>query len=119
MKRDDPMVKELVELSKKLGMLHREVWQYHDLEAFEKLETSALELLVNLGFEQQRATGAAEHIKQAYICADTAADAMKAENTVLEQRMYEEAADHLKRARTLLHLEAEGGVYEAKWWHAF
>ena len=60
-----------------------------------------------------------EHIKNAYICADKAVEAMKTENPALEQRMYAETADHLAEARTLLQLKARGGEYEAKWWYAF
>lgn len=110
---------DLTEFSKKLGTLHREVWQYHDQEMFEQLATSAQALFENLGFNPKRAKEAAEHIKHAYICADKAVEAMKVSNTTLELRMYEESATHLKQARTFLQLDAEGGTYEAKWWYAF
>ena len=60
-----------------------------------------------------------EHIKNAYICADKAVEAMETENPALEQQMYAEATDHLKAARTLLQLKVRGGEYEAKWWYAF
>lgn len=110
---------DFTELSKKLGILHREVWQYHDQEMFEQLATSAQALLVNLYFDPKWAKKAAEHIKHAFTYADKATDAMKVSDTILERRMYEEAAAHLKQARTLLQLEAEGGIYEVKWWYAF
>ena len=109
----------LTELSKKLGTLHREVWQYHDLEAFDQLATSAQTLLVKLGFDPLIAKEAADHIKHAFICADKAVEAMKADNTSLEQHMYEEAANHLNRARTLLQLKPAGGEFEVNWWYAF
>ena len=110
---------DLAERSKKLGTLHREVWQYHDLEAFNELATSAKSMLVSLDFNPKQAKEAAEHIKRAYICADKATESMKNENPTLEQRMYDKAADHLKHARILLQLEVAGGEYEAKWWYAF
>lgn len=112
-------MKDLNELSKKLGMHHREVWQYHDLEDFEKLATSVQALLVGLEFDSYHAKKAAEHIMHAYICADKAVDAMKSENSVLEHQLYEEATNHLKQVRTILQLKAEGGEYEVKWWYAF
>ena len=68
-------------------MYHRDVWQYHDLEAFEKLAKSAQNLLVCLEFATQPAKEAAEHIMHTYIYADKAVDAMKAENSALEQPM--------------------------------
>ena len=100
-------------------MHHREVWQYHDLEDFDRLVTSVQGLLVGLEFDSYHAKKAAEHIMHAYIYADKAVDAMKVENTALEQQMYEDATNHLKQARTLLQLKAEGGEYEVKWWYAF
>lgn len=105
--------------SKKLGRYHREVWEFHDLEAFEKLATSAHALLVVLEFEDQSTKEAADHIMHAYVYADKAVDAMKADNPTLEQKMYAESAKHLKQARSLLQLETKGGEYEAKWWYAF
>jgi len=78
------------------------LWQYHDKEAYEKLQNSVQALLVDLCFDPQQVKAAAEHIKNAYICADKAVEAMKTENSALEQRMYEEAADHLKVARMLI-----------------
>ena len=112
-------MKDIIARSKTLGTFHCEVWHYHDLETFEKLANSVQALLVGLKFDPQQVKAAAEHIKNAYICADKAAEAMKTENAALEQRMYAEAADHLKEARTLLQLKARGGEYEVKWWYAF
>ena len=40
-------------------------------------------------------------------------------NKLLEQRMYEEADDHLKVARMLIQSKEKGGEYEVKWWYAF
>lgn len=112
-------MKNLNELSKKLGMHHREVWQYHDLEDFDMLKTSVQALLVSLEFDIHHAKKAANHIMNAYIYADEAVDAMKAGNTALEHQMYEEATNHLKQARTILQLNTEGGENEVKWWYAF
>jgi len=106
-------------LSLKLGKYHCEVWQYHDLEAFENLASSVHILLKILGFNQQSVKVAADHIKSAYICADKAAEAMEVENNVLEIQMYDKAAIQLKHVRILLNLRVDGGEYEAKWWYAF
>lgn len=112
-------MRDLTELSKKLGALHCEVWQFHDQEVFEDMAMAVHKLLVCLGFYPQHATEAAEHIKHAYICADMAVDAMDTIDVALEQRMYEKVTNHLEQARTLLNLDVVGGVYEAKWWQAF
>lgn len=112
-------MKNIIALSKKLGTFHCEVWHFHDLEAYDKLANSVQALLIGLKFDPLQVKAAAEHIKNAYICADKAVEAMETENPALEQRMYAEVADHLKAARTFLQLKARGGEYEAKWWHAF
>ena len=112
-------LKDLNEISQKLRKFHREVWQYHDLEAFENLASSVHILLKILGFNQHSVKEAADHIKSAYICADKAVEAMEVENNVLEIQMYDKAATQLKQARILLNLGVDGGDYEAKWWYAF
>ena len=83
------------------------------------MASSVYTLLKLLGFDHQPAKDAADGIKSAYICADKAADAMEVENFVLEMHWYNEAADQLNHARTLLNLREDGGEYEAKWWYAF
>ncbi|MFQ5820358.1 MAG: hypothetical protein ACE5I5_10255 [Candidatus Heimdallarchaeota archaeon] len=50
--------------SKKLGALHREVWQYHDKEAYKKLQNSVQALLVDLSFDPHQVKAAADHIKK-------------------------------------------------------
>jgi hypothetical protein len=112
-------LKDLSVLSQKVRKYHCEVWQYHDLEAFENLASSAFTLLKLLGFDHQPAKEAADCIKSAYICADKATDAMEVENCDLEMQWYNEAAVQLKRARILLDLKEDGGKYEVKWWYAF
>ena len=112
-------LRDIIARSKTLGTFHREVWRYHDLEAYEKLANSVQALLVGLKIDPQQAKAASEHIKNAYICADKAVEAMNTENPALEHRMYAEAADYLKAARTLIQLKVKGGEYEAKWWYAF
>lgn len=112
-------MKDINTLSQMLGKYHREVWQYHDQEAFENLIRSVHTLLNLLGFDQQPVKEAADCIKSAYIYADKASEAMEVENSVLETQMYNKVAIQLKRARILLNLEMNGGGYETKWWYVF
>lgn len=99
-----------------LAKLHRSIWELHDQEDFDSLQTAASRLYLELGWEAQKASQASELLTAAYQLADRAEAAGSRGG---ERTIYREAARKLRGVRRLFGRPPALGDLEVMWWWAF
>jgi hypothetical protein len=96
--------------------LHRKVWQLHDKEDFDSLQSTASQLYVVLGWQESVAAHASQLLASAYRLADVAETAKSRKE---ERAIYAQAAERLRALRELLGRRHLTGAVEVMWWKAF